>query len=210
MISPQAPQIALADIQAGDAVFCVKEKSQHAGIASQSGPGGARLDVYAVARSRSIREVWNAGSGSPWVVTVTGWVSGQAARDDIRGHVLRECDRIEALVQEAVDRRSRPCCWQIRNPTFLCDEATATIVFSGSCAGFLQHCYRVAGVELVHGDLPVSTYTSGEIDDILEEYERANNAIRRLYPSYQIRAFQLDQYPWVADLRYRWYPEGFY
>ena len=200
----------------GSAVYWVVRNSQHAGIAAEDGEIGRPLTVYA-STSDSLTERWD--DGELFHVVAVGWMD----RDDgveVRGNVLIECRRVEYMIRDRVgwpplsDERPRCCQWQIRHPYRLLTE-DEEVIFAGSCSGFVEHCYEVAGIDLVaEGDgpgdlLPLTGYDDREPDYIKFQYMKAGGTIRRLYPSYQIRAFQLDEYPWVPDLRYRWFPDGF-
>jgi hypothetical protein len=211
LISPWPLEAAPKSIEAGAAVFHVSGKSQHAGIAATDGSVSAPLSVYAVASRSDIVETWN--SLSRWQVSVVGLVGTEPSRRLLAlAQVLRECDRVRSLVADSMHSgATHACCWQIVDPYRLVeDDASSTIIFTGSCAGFVEHCYEVAGIDIVdEGALPVSSYSEGEASYIQGEYDRAGGGIARLYPSYQIRAFQLDEFPWNPDLAFRWFPEQF-
>lgn len=138
-----------------------------------------------------------------------GWVE-HPEYEGVEDLVLRECRKLEFLLNDRPNRRS--CCWQIREPhRYVEEESVEGVVFTGSCAGFVEHCYEAAGVDLVdERQLPDSKPLLDEPFHIHQEYGRATGGtIKRLYPSYQIRAFQRDTYPWIPDINFRWFPERF-
>jgi hypothetical protein len=196
-------------LEEGYAIFAVDKMRQHAGIVASTATSDRPLDVYAVFGPGGLKETWNIPEESQF--TIAGYVQGPET-DEVLGNVLRECNRIESLVEGAVANGGNGCCWRLTPYRLLEDAPSASIVFKGSCAGFVEHCYERAGIDLVdEADLPVTQWTEGESNAIRNQYEKAKptKTIRRLYAAYQIRAFQQEQYPWSPDLRFRWFPEGF-
>ena len=209
MIAPWPLGASAPEVELGDAVFSIDGSAQHAGIAESKGAFSSPISVYSITGANSLLERWS--SEDRWQLTVLGRLGKitHLARQAVAGRVLRECRDIADLLEGRRDGISHKCCWQIRYPSEFIKESE-TVVFSGSCAGFVEHCFEKAGVVLINKDkLPQSTPQLDEYSYIQKEYEKAGGVIKRLYPSYQIRAFQLEEYPWEPDIAFRFFPEGF-
>jgi hypothetical protein len=211
MISTWPPPIGTQEIKAGSALFHVQGLRQHAGIAAEPAKAEGAVKVYTA--TENLCEYWNTEPEhkrrTRWRIRVAGWIE-HADIPEVRGEVLRQCNRLESLTYGRPAERS--CCWQIRDPYRLVeDEDVEAVVFTGSCAGFVEYCYEKAGVDLVdEAQLPETQLMEGEPSYIREEYDNApENRIKRLYPSYQIRAFQEEIYPWTPDPDFRFYPTNF-
>ncbi|MCY1021358.1 hypothetical protein [Pyxidicoccus sp. MSG2] len=214
MISHWPPGSESRRIEEGFVLFHVSELEQHAGIAAKAGDLDGPVEVYAVARE-GVRETWNLGPDGKearWKVRVVGWVDHPDFElQHVQERVMICCRDLE---RRAMGKRKRghACCWRLRPPyRLVSDEETGNVIFSGSCSGFVEHCYEQAGVDLVREDgLPETKLRSGERGPVVKEYSLApGGTIRRLFPSYQIRAFQKDTYPWDPDTVFQWFPENF-
>lgn len=215
MIAPWPPGSEPPRIKAGFALYHVDGRSQHAGIAEDDADFNGTVEAYAAARRSTFRERWNGalddGRPSQWRVNVFGWVE-HPEDEPIEDRVLMECESLMDLLRDKRGNKRQACCWQIGDGyQVMIEEDTSTVVFRGSCAGFVEHCYTMAGVDLVQDrNLLATRYEAGESEEVYREYERAEGkTIKRLYPSYQIRAFQEDTYPWEPDIAFRWFPENF-
>lgn len=194
---------------AGCAVFHVSRTGpmQHAGIAIDPPRFGVPIRVFAMNGASNIRETWG---GENLELSVIGYCPSVS---DVRyAHVLRACNEIEGLIRGAVGRGGQaPCCLELHPIRRVHEDAlTGMRVWTGSCAGFVEECYARAEIDLVDCDkLPLSEYDADERPLVKSFYKKAGGAFRRLYPSYQIRAFQLCELPWVAELKYHRYPRNF-
>ena len=208
-----------AEQHAGIAAGVFSDPAKGKGVDTIAGtpvPSDAPMAVYAAASDHGLVERWNKKGAKTWTLSVVGWVKDNEPTDLLYAAVLERARHL-ALLSEG--RSGRSCCWQIRAPYKkpITDEETQSIVFQGSCSGFVEHCYEYAKRDLVDDDgaLPLSEFDPDESDELKEEYQEAlretgEPKIARLYPSYQIRALQLDDFPWSPDLGFRRYPRGFF
>lgn len=202
----------------GAAVYHIDGFTQHAGILMNDWQPDGSVRIYGFAGRTSTVETWNRPSGRGWKLSVVGLIQRGFDTSTIHGAVLRRCDELEAILAEAFHgpgSAEGDCHWRIHPSEFRFEynESTGTVEIYGSCAGFVDFCFRKVGMPLVDLDqLPESVFRQGESDYIKGEYDAApGKTIRRLYPSYQIRAFQEDEnYPWTPDLRFSFYPVNFY